>query len=311
MKMKTGKKKNVDLVYSAMKTMSNDPNRKWNDPLPFEEIQRKMKPMGRRALYRYLHILINAKPPRVFRIRRGMYIIDFAKEQYAKERKELNPLFSNRLFTVDNYVEIKGRTRMIVNEHKVGIPGTPIFGFREIHDMRRRIEKSRLQLHGDKTIARSEANAFINSLVGSISCKGEASEDSLKIGPESLFTTDKNTGTDAFILVKATEIVMALLQSLRSEGLEMDDEYLDDLQLSVTINFNLVKFIRELKYFRDVADQRLNEKKIGHNLYKVNETYEKRIFREIFDDQPNQFDEAPKLEEDKATNPPNPQTSST
>ena len=62
--------------------------------------------------------------------------------------------------------------------------------------------------------------------------------------------------------------------------------------LSVTLNFNPVDFLRILKGFRDQAEVDLNSKRerVPNEpgiQCRLNESLEKRVFEEIFKDQPN------------------------
>jgi hypothetical protein len=297
--MRNIKKANVELVYSAMKS-HYEGNREWKKPLSFKEIEdsvdkltllKRLPKMNRRCIYRHIDTLME-KPPRVIKVGngRGLYTIDFAREQIAKQREA----FKKIMLSIDSHRELRGETTHVIHDQRVDVPTNPIFDAPETQKIYDRIEKWRLQIHGQKDIANAEAVAWISGFIEVLSYDIETGEYPLRIRPESLLTTDRKVGVNAFIFRKAMEIMLELLESLDLESLKKDKTpgFLGDTQLCVRITFNPAAFYQALKYYRDREEIRLNQKRVfipgmPGKQYEYGEKLKKRVFNEAFADQPN------------------------
>jgi hypothetical protein len=285
--MRDVKKANIELVYSAMKA-HYERNKEWRKPLSFKDIEESLSKrnvqMNRRCIYRYLETLMKEKPPRVIKKGRGSYSIDFAVRQIDKEREA----FTHTILYVDSHRKFRATATERINGRKMNISKNPIFRAPETKEIFKQVKKWRLQIHNQKDIARAEANAWTNSFIDVLKYNIETGEAPLKIRPESLITTDKRVGIDPLIFRKAMEIMFELLGSLDWESMRADKAAysLGDAQLSVKITFNPVSFTQALKYYRDHAEIPLNVHKHGKQ-FELNEKLEKRVFEDVFSDQPN------------------------
>jgi hypothetical protein len=287
--MRKEKQQNVEIVYSAMKSLY-EKTKDWKKPLSFKDIEnivnstleektpllsRNKKPeykegMNRRAIYRHLKTLLKEKPPRVFKVGdRGLYTIDYAIEQNEKERKEITR----------SIMSIKGCSKR-----------EGVYDSSENSLVLEYVKKWRLRTHGQKDVAQIEADIWVNSLLDALSLDIGTGEAPLIIKPGS--------GLDTFVSRKAIEIVFALLESLDLKYLEQDktNSTLSDSQLAITIKFNPAKFLNKMRFYRDFWELKLNSDRMpkftteaGLVCRRFDERYlKKRIFKEIFKNQPNE-----------------------
>jgi hypothetical protein len=311
--MRLVKEENVEIVYSAMKSHYEN-TQNWKMPLSVKEIveivysamksnARKkglsakeienLPKMDRRCIYRHLDTLMKEKPPRVIKIGRGQYTVDFAAEQINNQRKA----FTRIMLSVDSHRKLRGENYRMIDGQKFDVPTNPIFGSPEEHKVFMHIEDWRLKIHNQKDIADAEANAWTNSFIDVLSYDVETGEAPLKIRPESLVTTEKKVGVNAFIFRKAMEIMLELLESLDTQSLKNEKSpiYLGDTQLMVRITFNPVDFYNVLKSYRDRFEMELNRHEVqapsglSGRKFQLNDTIEKHVFHEIFGDQPNKY----------------------